>query len=373
MKATFLLDNLLGKLSFLNQAVSARAQLPVLSGFLLEAEKGNLKITATDLEIGISVNISASVEEEGKTVVPARPLSELLTTLSEEKITIETKEKTINISGKKTKANILLLDETEFPNILGEKGEKTITIKKDSVIKDFSKVAFAAAIDMGRPAFSGILLKTEKEGVLIVATDSHRLSKKTSNGTKSTKPLNKSILIPSRTIKTLLVNKSDEDVDVYVSEKNNQIIFYQGDTVLTGRLIDAEYPEFEKIIPTDYSTRTEFDRQEMQNALKTAEIFARDNANIIRFSIRRSCVSVFGKSSSLGENEIQVPAKTTGEENEIAFNGRYLLDLLQNIDEETMVFEMTGPLNPGVFKIAGDNSFIHLIMPIRVKDEELQG
>ena len=207
----------------------------------------------------------------------------------------------------------------------------------------------------------------------MVATDSHRLSKKISSGARSTKTFDRPILIPSRTIKTLLVNKSDEDVDLCVSEKNNQVIFYQGDTVLAGRLIDAEYPEFEKIIPTDSSTRTEFDRQEMQNALKTAEIFARDNANIVRLSIRKTSVSVFGKSSSLGENEIQVSAKTTGEENEIAFNGRYLLDLLQNIDEETMVFEMTGPLNPGVFKIAGDNSFIHLIMPIRVKEEELRG
>lgn len=371
MKATFLLDNLLGKLSFLNQAVSVRAQLPILSGFLLEAEKGKLKITATDLEIGISVSIPASVEEEGKIVVPAKPFSELMTTLQEEKITIERKEKTISVFGKKTKANLLSLDEVEFPNILEDKGEKAATIKKDSVVGDFSKVAFAAALDTGRPAFSGILLKGEKEGVLIVATDSHRLSKKISSGARSTRPFNKPILVPSRTIKALLINKSDEDVDMYVSEKNNQIIFYQGDTVLVGRLIDAEYPEFEKIIPTDSSTRTEFDRQEMQNALKTAEIFARDNANIIRISIRKSYVSVFGKSSSLGENEIQVQAKTTGEENEIAFNGRYLLDLLQNIEEETMVFEMTGPLNPGVFKIAGDNSFIHLIMPIRVKDEEL--
>jgi len=206
----------------------------------------------------------------------------------------------------------------------------------------------------------------------MVATDSHRLSKNISVSIKQ-KPggLKAPLLVSAKTIRALLSNKSDDDVVISVSEKNNQIVFSQGETVLVGRLIDAEYPDFEKIIPTDFSTGAEFDKAEMQNALKTASIFARDNANIIKLSVRKDSISVWAKSSSLGENSVEVTAKTTGESNEIAFNGRYLLDLLQNIDAETMVFEMTGPLNPGVFKIANDKSFVHLIMPIRVKDEDL--
>lgn len=363
----------MGNLSFLNQAISTRAQLPILSGFLLIAEKGKLKILATDLEIGISVSIPASIEEEGRLVVLAKPFSEFVASLSEEKITIEKKENTILISGKKTRASFVFMDESEFPNLFEEKGEEIITIDGEAIVKNFSRVVFAASQDAGRPAFAGVLLKQEKEKVLMVATDSHRLSKNLSRFVKQKANLKTPLLISARTIRTLLANKSEDDVVVSVSQKQNQIIFSQGETILVGRLIDAEYPDFEKIIPTDSTTRAEFDRVELQNALKTASVFARDNANIAKLSIKKDVISVWAKSQSLGENSVDVAAKTTGEGNEIAFNIRYVLDLLQNIDAETMVFEMTGPLNPGVFKIANDNSFIHLIMPVRVKDEELQG
>jgi len=142
MKATFLLENLLGKLSFLNQAISTRAQLPVLSGFLIEAEKGKIKISATDLEIGVSASIPASVEEEGGLVVLAKPFSEFIQSLTEEKISIEKKENTVLLSGKKSKASILLMDASEFPSLLEDKGEEIATVKKRYRPKRFFKSCF---------------------------------------------------------------------------------------------------------------------------------------------------------------------------------------------------------------------------------------
>lgn len=369
MKATFLLENLLGKISLLNHAISLRPPLPILSGFLLEAGKGKIKISATDLETGISTEIPASVDIEGRVVVPAKPFSEILSTLSEEKIEVEKKDGALTISGKRTKTTLLCLDEGEFPKLFDEKGESIMTIKKDTAQKELGRVVFAAALDAGRPAFSGVLIKKDGDKIVVVATDSHRLSlsRSVSIKTKSTVP----VLVSAKTIRAAISQKDMEDVEVFFHEKNNQVVFTLGDTVLVGRTIEAEFPDFEKIIPDGFESKAEFQREEFLQALKTTSVFARDNANIVKISLGKDKLTVFAKSQSLGENTVEVAARTTGEENEIAFNARYLIELFQNVDDEEMVFEMQGPLNPGVFKIANDPNFIHLVMPIRIKDEEL--
>jgi DNA polymerase-3 subunit beta len=160
-----------------------------------------------------------------------------------------------------------------------------------------------------------------------------------------------------------------EDVGVFVSKEKNQIIFSQNDTTLIGRLIEAEFPNYEKIIPADFSTKTIFDKDALQKAIKGAYVFARQTAGIIKLSIQKNKIVISANAPSIGKNKIEVEAKTTGEENEIAFNARYLLDFLSNGTSETMSFEMNGPLNPGVFKETNDPSFMHLIMPIRVQQE----
>jgi len=163
------------------------------------------------------------------------------------------------------------------------------------------------------------------------------------------------------------MKEEEKQISVYISSTNNQIIFEQGGTMLIGRLIEAEFPPFEKIIPSDFSAHIRFDREELQKAVKICSIFARDAANIIKLSFKKDQIVVSSQSPSLGENTVTVDASLKGEENEIAFNARYLQDLFANLDENDMEFEMVGPLNPGVFKIHEDESYLHLIMPIRVQ------
>ena len=205
----------------------------------------------------------------------------------------------------------------------------------------------------------------------MVATDGYRLSfKKHLFGKKGQQKEGVSMLVPSRVVRELiLITKDTDEVKTYISKENNQIIFCQNDLTLVGRLIEADFPAYEKIIPPDFSTKTEFDKDALQKAVKACYVFARSSANIVKLSIRKEKIIAYVNTPSVGENTVEVEAKTIGEENEIAFNARYLLDLFSNIEEESMVFEMTGPLNPGVFKIAGDDSFLHLIMPIRVQQE----
>jgi len=368
MRAVFLTENLRVCLFFVNHAISASNQLEILSTFLITAEKGRLVIKATDLEIGISSSISANVEENGSVCIPAKTFFDLINNISEEKISIETEEQNLVLKGKKIKMVFQTMPHEDFPNLYEEKGEEIAVLKKETIQEDFGKVVFAAGQDGGRPALSGVLLKKQKTGFLIVATDGYRLSLKNNVAIRTKgKDGTVELLLSARVIKELSLIKQDEDISLFVSDKNNQAIFAQGETVLVGRLIDAEYPSYEKIIPSDFGTKAEFDKDEMQKAIKLCSVFARETASIVKLSVKKDKVIVSANTPSVGENTVEVDAKVTGEENEIAFNARYLLDLFANVEDENMSFEMAGPLNPGVFKIAGDNSFLHLIMPIRVQ------
>jgi DNA polymerase-3 subunit beta len=255
----------------------------------------------------------------------------------------------------------------DFPKLYEEKGEELTTLKKTEIEENALRVVFAAAQDSGRPALSGIYFDEDKNMVVLVATDGVRLSLQR-NVFKTKEGLRKPIIVPARIIRELLSIKEDDDVvRIFVSEENNQILFAQGETTLVGRLIGAEYPDYQKIIPLSFDTKVDINKDELLNAIKICSVFARETANIIKFTIKKEKVIVSANSPAVGEDNVEVEAKTTGEENEIAFNAKYLLDVLAAVNKETLVFEMTGPLNPGVFKIEDDDSFLHLIMPIRVQ------
>jgi DNA polymerase III subunit beta len=374
MKVSLISDNLQKKILFVNHAISTRSQLPVLLNFLIEAEEGRLKISATDLEIGIETTIPAKTEEKGRITVPAKTFAEILGTIISGKITLETTPEGLTLTSEGEKTDFQIAPADEFPKLYEDKGKKLIILKKETLSRDFSKVVFAASPDSERPALSGILIKEEKEGFLLVATDGYRLSLKNNallNTRKEKAEEAVSMLVPARVIRELIQMEKDEeseDVVVYASKEKNQIIFSQNDTVLVGRLIEAEFPNYEKIIPTDFSTKTVFDKDALQKAIKAGYVFARQTAGIIKLAIRKDKILVSANAPSVGKSLIEVEAKTTGEENEIAFNARYLLDFLANSTGETISFEMTGPLNPGVFREVDDPSFMHLIMPIRVQE-----
>ena len=378
MKVSLLLENLQKKVLYVNHAISTRAQLPVLLNFLIEAKKGKLSISATDLEIGVVVDVPAKIEKEGAITVPAKTFTELTGTIPLDKITFEVREDVLVLTGDKTTAVFQTTPAEEFPKLYEEKGKQILTLKKEAVSKDFSKVVFAASPDSERPALSGVLIKEDEDGFLLVATDGYRLSlkKQALKNVKKNPPAGGtedsiSILVPSRVIRELIQMEKDEedqDIAVYTSAEKNQIIFSSSDTTLIGRLIEAEFPSFEKIIPRDSSTKTVFQREDLQRAIKAGYVFARQTAGIIKISIKKNKIIVSANAPSVGQNTIEIDAKTTGEENDIAFNARYLLDFLSNTTSEEISFEMTGPLNPGVFREEEDPSFLHLIMPIRVQE-----
>ncbi len=372
MKVSFLSENINKKISFVNHAVSSRSQLPILLNLLLSARKGKFFISATDLEIGIEVNVSANIEEEGSITVPAKTFYELLGSIPKGKIVIYTTNNTLFFEADKIKTSFQTISPEEFPKIYEEKGDKIATIDGKSLIDDLPKVVLAASQDSGRPALSGILIKKEEKekGFLIVATDGYRLSLKKGWGREGSagKKDQDQLLVPARLIKELVsVKEWAGDIEVYSSASNNQILFFMEDAVLAGRLIEAEFPSYEKIIPSDFSTKASVSKEDFQKATKTCSIFAREAANIIKLSLEKGKIIVSASATSLGETSVEIEAAIEGEENEIAFNARYLLEFLGNVNSEKIIFEMTGPLNPGVFKLDDDKDFLHIIMPIRIQ------
>ncbi len=368
LKAVVLLENLKNGVVFANHGISSRSTLPILLNFLIETKDGNLYVLSTDLEIGIKVKIPAKIEGEGQLTVPAKTFVDLVSSLSIEKVEIAEKGNTLELIGDKIKTSFPTTSASEFPKLYEEKGQKQASFSKEEFTKGISGVVFSAAGDMGRPALSGVLIrKEEKGGLTIVATDGYRLSLKEEAVVEKTKAQASSLLIPARIIKEVLgMRQGAGPIELFTFETNNQVLFEFEDTTIVGRLIEAEYPNYQKIIPDDFSTRAFFSREEAYNAVRVCSIFAREAANIVRMSIGNNKIKFSANAASVGENEIEIEAKTEGEENEIAFNARYLLDLFGNIDEEEMIFEMTGPLNPGVFKLEKDKKYLHLIMPIRV-------
>ena len=367
MKALVVSEDLHKNISFLNHAVSVRSQLPVLSNILIETNENKINFSATDLEIGIQISINANVEENGRVLVSAKPLLDLFGSLPSVKdITIQTQDKSLIITTEKTRSSFQTSDPDEFPMLYEDKGKETAIIKGGEIQKDLVKVVFAASVDMARPALSGVLIRRSENETTIAATDGYRLSlkKMVLEGKEGEE---QDIIVPARVLKEAMMFKDGGDISVYVSKKTNQIVFLQEGKLLVGKLIESKFPDYEKIIPQEHDTRVVFDKEEMQKAVKTSSIFAREANGIIRFSVTRDKITVSANTPSLGENRVEVEAKLEGEENEIAFNPRYVLELLSSIDEEEMVFEMTGPLNPGVFKIKDDSTFLHLIMPVRVQ------
>lgn len=368
MKLQILSENLHKKLSFVTHAISTRSQLPILLHILLETREGKLVLSATDLEIGIEIYTPAIIEENGGITVPAKIFLELITSFPQEKITLQNTNTILEIRGSKIKSKLQGMQSNEFPSLYDEKGETVGSIPAVELRKYFSRVCFAAGTDTNKPALNGVLLQKNENSFVFVATDGFRLSlQRNIHGVKEESSLQSKTIVPARSIRELLYFKGEDPITLSVSQKNNQVLFSQEDTTIISRIIEAEYPPYEKIIPSHFTTTVTFDREEMYKAVKISAIFARETANIVKLALRTDKIIVSANTPSVGDNIVEIDAALKGEENEIAFNCRYLLELFANVEEEQMVFQMTGPLNPGVFTIAEDTSFLHLIMPIRTQ------
>ena len=245
MKFDLLTSNLQQKLAFLNRAISSKNQLPILQNILIETQEKSIKLSSTDLEIGIEETCPATIEDPGKTTIPARLFSELISSLSDESLTMHLQGNKLEVSTIRTKSVFQTVSSDEFPRLYEVKGEKLATLSGKDIKKEFSSVIFSASQDTTRPALSGVLVRKEAQGFLLVATDGYRLSLRHYKVSESATEMSASFIIPARVFRELLAIKEENaEISMYVSKEQNQVLFEQGETVLIGRLIEAEFPNY---------------------------------------------------------------------------------------------------------------------------------
>ncbi|MBI2590364.1 MAG: DNA polymerase III subunit beta [Candidatus Blackburnbacteria bacterium] len=366
MKLSILQEDLSSNTTFASKFVSTRAQLPVLSNILLKAENGKLSLSATNLETGIHISTGVKVEVEGSITVPAKILVDLVNHLPAGKVLLETDKDQLKISCNNFSANISGLPATEFPNIPDFLENATFSLKKETLEALTDNVTFSAATDDTRPILTGVNLIVGDK-VIAVATDGFRMSYKELDGV-SFDAAGSKFLLPARVIEELnkTLGTKTEDVKVAVLEKEGQIIFQSENTILTSRLIDGEYPDYNRVMPKAWTTKTALGRDEFFQAVKATSVFARESASIVRINFNKDGLVLTSESNQYGKEEIQIEAKTEGDETTVAFNYKYLLDFLNSIDGDTVLIETQGPTSPGVFCDPQDPTYKHIIMPVRV-------
>jgi len=375
MKVTVLQENLARGLSTVSRAVSPRSTLPVLANVLIATDEGRLRLSATNLEMGITCWIGAKIEEEGSTTVPARTLADLVSTMPDPQVslTLDTRTQTLNVRSGSSTNDIKGIDAQEFPPLPVPDFADAIQINVADFKEMIQQVAFAASTDEARPVLMGVLLKVEKESVIMAAADGFRLSVRTATlSSPAAQPL--SAIIPARALSELarIASDGEQMIQMVLPKGRGQVVFRVKDAELVSQLIDGTFPDYQQIIPRSYKSRTLVSTASLLKACKQAEIFAREGSNVVRMNIKNSGelqpgeVEISAHSEETGSNETIVEATVDGIPLLIAFNVKFLREVLEVIKTPNVAVETSAPNAPGVVKPVGEDGFIHVIMPMHL-------
>ena len=381
MKITCLQENLSRGLAVVGRAVANRATLPVIHNVLLNVDQSMLKLSATNLEIAMTTWVGAKIEEEGSITVPARLLSEFVNSLPNDPINLQLDEGSglLEISSGSSKAHINITDASEFPPIPTVDDGSAAEVDPLVLRSAITRVAFAAATEESRPVLTGVELKLDESKFTMAAADGFRLAVHHGALLKSV-PEEMSVIIPARTMNELnrLISDREEPVEILMTPAKGQVMFRirGGDTVeIVSQLLQGTFPNYEQLIPQSYTTRAVMDLPTVLRAARTASIFARDGSNIIRMQLMPAeadteppKVEISARSEEVGDNEDTVDLdEIEGEEGKIAFNSRYLLDVLSVLEKGKIALETTTSSSPGVFKPTDSEAYIHVVMPMFVQ------
>ena len=381
MKITCLQENLSRGLAVVGRAVANRATLPVIHNVLLNVDQSMLKLSATNLEIAMTTWVGAKIEEEGSITVPARLLSEFVNSLPNDPINLQLDEGSglLEISSGSSKAHINITDASEFPPIPTVDDGIAAEVDPFVLRSAITRVAFAAATEESRPVLTGVELKLDESKFTMAAADGFRLAVHHGALLKPV-PEEMSVIIPARTMNELnrLISDREEPVEILMTPAKGQVMFRirGGDTVeIVSQLLQGTFPNYEQLIPQSYTTRAVMDLPTVLRAARTASIFARDGSNIIRMHLMPAeadteppKVEISARSEEVGDNEDTVDLdEIEGEEGKIAFNSRYLLDVLSVLEKGKIALETTTSSSPGVFKPTDSDDYIHVVTPMFVQ------
>ena len=375
MKLTCTQQDLAKGLSIVSHAVSTRTTLPILSHIQVTAEDATVRLSATNLEIGITCKVPAKVQEEGRTTVPARLFTDFINSLSEGSVemTLASESHSLKVSGHPSQATIRGMDPDEFPTIPpAEGGETPVKLSAAALKGLIAQTAFAAATDDARPVFTGVLAEVRDTTLTFAAADSFRLAVR--SDTVEGEPAAGDVLIPARTLTELakILPAEDETVTMVVTPNRNQVLFETDGIKLVSNLIAGQFPSYKAILPKSHATRATLPTAEFRQAAKTASLFARDSANIVRLKIEPGeggmtpgSVTLQATAEEVGDTTTTLNAAVDGNGLEIIFNVKYLTDVLAVVETPDVALELNSPQQPGVIKpIGGAGDYTYVIMPM---------
>lgn len=376
MKVIVLQENLARGLGIVSRAVSPRSTLPVLANVLIATDEGRLRLSATNLEIGITCWIPARIEEEGSTTVPSRTFADLVNTLPGDQVllTLDSQTQNLNVHSGSSNNDIKCIDAQEFPPLPVADMEGAIQLNVVDFKEMIHQVAFAASTDEARPVLMGVLMTVDKDQVTMAAADGFRLSvRKAVLSSPAPKPVN--AIIPARALSELarVSGDGDEMISMVVPKGRGQVIFRVKDVELVSQLIDGTFPDYQQIIPRQYKSRTLVSTASLLKACKQAEIFAREGSNVARLDIKAANgdmtpgeVEISAVSEETGRNETIVEATVDGSGVLIAFNVKFLREVLEVVKTPNVALETSAANAPGVIRPVGDDNFLHVIMPMHL-------
>ncbi|CAN5776157.1 DNA polymerase III subunit beta [soil metagenome] len=368
VKLSVMQENLARGLSVVSRAVSTRSTLPVLANVLLRTEDAGLKLTATNLEIGITSWVPGRIETDGALTVPARLITDVVAGLpAGERVDLEVEGTTLRLKAGRYQTHLRGIDAEEFPVIPAAGDRPTTRVSQRLLRQALSEVAFAAASDEARPILTGVLTKLVGDRLTLAAADNYRIAVK---DLPILDPVEETILVvPARSYQELMriLNDTDDPVELMLASSKSQVLFQVEGTELVSRLIDGQFPNYQQVLPTSHSSRAVVDRDELLKAVRLSALIASSAANVVRLKVGEAASSAItiAAAADVGDAEGEVEAAIEGDAVAIAFNARYLTEALQNIDGAQLALEFSGPLSPGVIKPVDDPDYVHVIMPVR--------
>jgi DNA polymerase-3 subunit beta len=375
MKVSVLQENLSHGLNIVSRAVSPRSTLPVLSNVLVATDEGRLRLSATNLELGITCWIGAKIQEEGSTTVPARTFTELVGTLSDQQVemSLSVRTQTLNVQCGSSNTDLKCIDSQEFPPMPAPDSDDGIPINVSDLKEIIQQVAFAASTDEARPILTGVLVTVDGDRLTLASADGFRLSvRKATLSSPISRPVQ--AVIPARALSELarIINDGDQVVSMTLPPDRGQVVFQMKDIQLVSQLIEGAFPDYEQIIPKSRETRSVLSTSSFLKACKQAEIFAREGSHIARINItpggelKPGSIVITGQSEETGSNQTEIDSSIDGSELLIAFNVRFLREVLEVIKTPEVALETTVDTAPGVIRSVGEENFLHVIMPMHL-------
>jgi DNA polymerase-3 subunit beta len=374
MKLSCLQENLSKGLGNVGRAVATTTTLPITKNILISTDESRLKLVATNLEMAISCWVGAKVESEGAITLPARILTEFINSLPNEKVDLILNQKTLQLKSGRFEAKINGIDAGDFPPIPQVTDGISTKIEAEVLHQAIAQVSFAAATEESRPVLTGVHMEFEESKLTLAAADGFRLAVYKAATLESVKEKT-AVIVPARALNELnrFLIDGEEQVEITINKQKSQALFKLKNIEMVSQLIQGNFPNYSQLIPQSYETRAVIEVADFLRATKMASVFARDGSGIVRLiatpggEATAGKVAISARAEEIGENVSEIDAMIDGNAAKIAFNARYLADVLGVLKQKQVALETTTPSSPGVIRPMGIDNYVHVVMPMFVQ------